>query len=63
MMVNVNVNAPVKDGIRKNLGASLIALKKPTLNEQVDSKKLFIILKWCHEKLSSIFNLLLRIIV
>ena len=57
MMVNVNVNAPEKDGIRKNLGASLIALKKPTLNEQVDSKKLFVILKWCHERLSSIFNL------
>ena len=34
--------APVTDRVRKNLEASFIALSRPSLNEQIDSKKLIL---------------------
>ena len=35
--------APINDRARKNLEASFIALSRPSLNEQIDSKKLILL--------------------
>ena len=35
--------APVNDGVRKNLEVSFIALSRPSLNENIDSRKLFFV--------------------
>ena len=32
--------APINDPVRKNLEASFIVLSRPSLNKQIDSKKL-----------------------
>ena len=37
----VILNAPLNTRLRKNLEASMIALKKPSLNDQLDSNKLY----------------------
>ena len=34
--------APINDRVRKSLEASFIALSRPSLNEQVDPKKLLL---------------------
>ena len=34
--------APINDRVRKNLEAPLIALSRPSLNEQIDPKKLLL---------------------
>ena len=38
----VILNAPLNTRLRKNLEASMIALKKPSLNDQLDSNKLYL---------------------
>ena len=38
----VLVVAPINDRVRKNLKVSFIALSRPSLNEQTDSKKLLL---------------------
>ena len=35
-------NSPEKKGIRKNIEASIIALRKPILNDQLDSNRLIL---------------------
>ena len=40
--------APINDCVRKNLEASFIALSRPSLNEQIDSKKLLL---FCYKKI------------
>ena len=34
--------APISDRVRKNLEASFIAISRPSLNEEIDSKKLLL---------------------
>ena len=36
------ITAPINDRVRRNLEASFIALGRPSLNEQIDSKKLLL---------------------
>ena len=36
------MTAPINDRARKNLEASFIALSRPSLNEQIDAKKLLL---------------------
>ena len=38
----VLMTAPINDRVRKNLEASFIALSRPSLNEQIDAKKLLL---------------------
>ena len=38
----VLLNTPINDRVRKNLEASFIALSRPSLNEQIDTKKLLL---------------------
>ena len=38
------MTAPISDRVRKNLDASFVALSRPSVNEQIDSKKLIIFL-------------------
>ena len=38
----VLMTAPINDRARKNLEASFIALSRPSLNEQIDAKKLLL---------------------
>ena len=45
----VLMTAPISDRVRKNLDTSFVALSRPSVNEQIDSKKLIIFLngvKW-----------------
>ena len=36
------ITAPINDRVKRNLEASFIALSRPSLNEQIDSKKLLL---------------------
>ena len=38
----VLMTAPINDHMRKNLEATFIALTRPSLNEQIDEKKLLL---------------------
>ena len=38
----VLMTAPINDRVRKNFEASFIALSRPSLNEQIDAKKLLL---------------------
>ena len=38
------MTAPISDRVRKNLDTSFAALSRPSVNEQIDSKKLIIFL-------------------
>ena len=37
-----SITAPINDCVRKNLEASIIALSRPLLDEEIDSKKLLL---------------------
>ena len=37
-----SITTPINDRVRKNLEASIIALSRPLLNEQIGSKKLLL---------------------
>ena len=37
-----SITAPINDRVRKNLEASIIALSRPLLDEEIDSKKLLL---------------------
>ena len=41
----VLMTAPINDRARKNLEASFIVLRRPSLNEQIDAKKLLLFRK------------------
>ena len=45
----VLMNAPINDRARKNLEASFIALSRPSLNEQIDAKKLLLFRNGGHD--------------
>ena len=43
------MTAPINDRARKNFEASFIALSRPSLNEQIDAKKLLLFRNGVHD--------------